>query len=95
MPTTLIRKYFSLDTQQAAALRAAARANGVSESEIVRRAIAAFLDREQGVAASPQLPDEAAWQEILASFAQVRRQSIPGAPQRWKRTDYYDEMYQG
>ena len=95
MPTTLIRKYFSLDTQQAAALRAAARANGVSESEIVRRAIAAFLDREQEVAASPQLPGEAAWQETLASFAQVRLQSTSGEPQRWSRTDYYDDARQG
>ncbi len=60
----------------------AMRANGVSESEIVRRAIAAFLDREKGVAASPQLPGEAAWQEILASFAQVRLQSTLGEPQR-------------
>lgn len=95
MPTTLIRKYFSLDTQQAAALRAAARANGVSESEIVRRAIAAFLGDDRAALELNPAPAEAAWQEILAYFAQVRRQSIPGAPQRWTRTDYYDEVYQG
>lgn len=90
----LVRKYFSLDSQQAAALRVLARANGVSESDIVRQAISVYLDREPGTAATSQPPDEAAWQEILASFVEVRRLSFPGEPPRWTRAGYYDDPHQ-
>jgi hypothetical protein len=60
--------------------------------ELVRHKIQEmFLNqlRPNGVKHLP--PNEAAWQEILASFEEVRKCSVTGEPHRWTRADFYDD----
>lgn len=88
----MVRKQVYIYPHQEARLKAMAAAQLVSEADLIRQAVDAFLGQPQTAASNPLPPDEAAWQEVLASFAAVRARSLPGAPHRWTREDYYDEQ---
>ena len=88
----MVRKQVYIYPHQEARLKAMAAAQFMSEADLIRQAVDAFLGQPQIAASNPLPPDEAAWQEVLASFAAVRERSLPGAPQRWTREDYYDEQ---
>jgi|SRR5690606_1503648 len=88
----MVRKQVYIYPHQEARLKAMAMAQLVSEADLIRQAVDAFLGQPQTVAINPLPLDEAAWQEVLASFAAVRERSLPGAPHRWTREDYYDEQ---
>lgn len=88
----MVRKQIYIYPHQEARLKAMAVAQLVSEADLIRQAVDAFLGQPQTAATNPLPPDEAAWQEILTSFAAVRERSLPGAPHLWTREDYYDEQ---
>ena len=88
----MVRKQVYIYPHQEARLKAMAMAQLVSEADLIRQAVDAFLGQPQTAAINPLPPDETAWQEILTSFAAVRERSLPGAPHRWTREDYYDEQ---
>ena len=87
----MVRKQVYILPHQEARLKALAQEQLVSEADLIRQAVEAFLDKPVENAIKPLPPDEAAWLEILASFADVRRRSVSGEPHRWTRDDYYDE----
>ena len=87
----MVRKQVYIFPHQEARLKAMAREQLVSEADLIRKAVDAFLAQPQADVVMPMPPDEAAWQEILESFAAVRERALPGAPHRWTREDYYDE----
>ena len=88
----MVRKQVYIYSHQEARLKAMAAAQLMSEADLIRQAVDAFLGQPQTAASNSLPPDEAAWQEVLASFAVVREQPLPGAPHRWAREDYYDEQ---
>ena len=88
----MVRKQVYIYPHQEARLKAMAVAQRVSEADLIRQAVDAFLGQPQTAGSKPLPPDEAAWQEILTSFAAVRERSLPGAPHRWTRDDYYEEQ---
>lgn len=88
----MVRKQVYIYPYQETRLKAMAVAQLVSEADLIRQAVDAFLGQPQTAVSKPLPPDEAAWQEILTSFAAVRERSLPGAPHRWTRDDYYDEQ---
>lgn len=88
----MVRKQVYISPHQEARLKVMAVAQRVSEADLIRQAVDAFLAQPQTAVSNPLPPDEAAWQEILTSFAAVRERSLPGTPHRWVREDYYDEQ---
>ncbi len=85
----MVRKQIYIEQRQEAQLKRLARQSGLSEAEIIRRA----LDRELSAGAISRLPrDPDAWKEALA-FMQSRRQLVtPGEePYHWRREDAYEE----
>jgi hypothetical protein len=88
----MVRKQVYIYPHQEARLKAMAAAQLMSEADLIRQAVDAFLGQPHPSTSNSLPPDEAAWQEVLASFAAVRERSLPGAPHRWTREDYYDEQ---
>ncbi|GIK71208.1 MAG: hypothetical protein BroJett021_01960 [Chloroflexota bacterium] len=88
----MVRKQVYIYPHQEARLKAMAAAQLMSEADLIRQAVDAFLGQPHPPTSNSLPPDEAAWQEVLASFAAVRERSLPGAPHRWTREDYYDEQ---
>jgi hypothetical protein len=88
----MVRKQVYIYPHQEARLKAMAAAQLMSEADLIRQAVDAFLGQPQTAASNSLPPDEAAWQEVLASFVAVRERPLPGAPHRWTRDDYYDEQ---
>ena len=88
----MVRKQVYIYPHQEARLKAMAAAQLMSEADLIRQAVDAYLGQTQNAASNPLPSDEAAWQEVLASFAAVRERPLPGAPHRWTREDYYDEQ---
>lgn len=87
----MVRKQVYIFPHQEARLKAMAQEQLVSEADLIRQAVDAFLEQPPAHAAGSLPPDEAAWQEILSSFAEVGNRSVPGEAHRWTREDYYDE----
>lgn len=84
------RKQIYLLPQQDTRLKELAHKQLTTEAELIRQAVEAYLNQPMsGLKHLP--PDQAAWQEILASFEEVRKQSVAGEPHRWTRADYYDD----
>jgi hypothetical protein len=84
----MVRKQIYLHQRQQRLLDQLARARGVSQAEIIRRAI----EREAaGAAPQPTPPDRAAWDELLASVAARKLLGSAGAAYRWHREDAYQE----
>ena len=84
----MVRKQIYIEERHERLLKRISKARGVSEAEVIRRAI----ERET-VGGKPVLltPDQAAWDEILR-FVKNRKSHCPrGRPYRWNRLDAYEE----
>ena len=83
----MVRKQIYIEERHERLLKRISKARGVSEAELIRRAI----ERET-VGEKPVLtPDQAAWDKILR-FAKNRKAVRPSArPYRWNRLDAYEE----
>lgn len=88
----MVRKQIYIYPHQEARLKAMAVAQLVSEADLIRQAVDAFLGQPQSAGNDRLPPDEAAWQEVLTFFAAVRERPLPSAPHRWTREEYYDEQ---
>jgi hypothetical protein len=88
MTTRMVRKQFYILDQQDKQLKRLAELYGLSEAEVVRKAI----QREFSGAPSQRfVPDRSAWQELL--FYLDEREKIPtrGQPYHWNREEIYTE----
>jgi predicted nucleic acid-binding protein len=86
--SNMVRKQIYISPRQDTLLKRLAQLRGVSEAEIIRRAI----DQE---AAQPQpfteTQDETAWHEILQLVEGRKKLGITGVPYRWNRSEIYSE----
>ena len=87
----MLRKQIYLLPQQDTKLKALAHQQRMTEAELIRQALEAFLNQPPTNGVKHLPPDEAAWQEILASFEESRKRSVAGEAQHWTRADYYDD----
>lgn len=84
----MIRKQIYIQKSQEERLKRAAEARGVSEAEIIRRA----LDNELKRAGYRLAYDQAAWDKLYE--AMVEMDKLPPVPQKkrdWKREDLYED----
>lgn len=86
MTTRMIRKQFSLEPEQYEALKRLVDVTGVSEAEIIRRALLRYLT----LAPPPRLRAEA-WARIQSHWAE--RDTLPEEHGEyvWRREDAYEE----
>ena len=85
----MVRKQIYIERRQEARLKRLAKKRGVSEAEIIRRA----LDHELSTIGSARLQsDRNAWKQAV-NFMQARRRLVSAGdePYRWRREDAYDE----
>lgn len=83
----LVRKQVYLTRSQAARAGRRARAEGVAEAEIIRRALDAGLDRMEEPEAARR--DQALLRVLALASAVASRGSVPGG-RRWTRDELYD-----
>jgi hypothetical protein len=85
----MIRKQIYIERRQEARLKRLAKKRGVSEAEVIRRA----LDQElQGAGAPHVHPDPEAWGEALRFMYALHAQGpLPDQRRTWKREDAYEE----
>ena len=88
----MVRKQIYIENRHERLLKRISKARGVSEAELIRRAI----ERETVGEKLPLLaPDQAAWDKILR-FANSRKVLYPRPrPYRWNRLDAYEERERG
>jgi len=79
----MIRKQLYIEPHQDALLKKRARLEGVTEAELVRRALEAHLGRVSA------RKDPAAWEKEKA-FIASRRGAGRGRRRSWRREDLYD-----
>ena len=84
----MVRKQFYITPAQSATLTALARSWGVTESDVIRRAI-----DQMGQQPPPLTSAEAAWQEELRFMNERAALALADAAQarRWIREDLYEE----
>jgi hypothetical protein len=85
----MLRKQIYIRKQQQALLKRLAKARGVSEAEIVRRAI-----DQQAAAAEPRSApvDPEAWEKARRFMQRLRAQGpLAGRPRNWTRDELYEE----
>jgi hypothetical protein len=85
----MVRKQFYIHKRQQMLLRRLSQARGISEAEIVRRA----LEREVTGTSTLSIPaDRTAWEEIV-SFVEARKalDREGSEPYQWNREDAYTE----
>jgi hypothetical protein len=87
----MLRKQIYLLPQQDTKLKALAHQQRMTEAELIRQAVEIFLNQPVTNDVKHLPPNEAAWQEILASFEEIRKSGVIGEPHRWRREDYYDD----
>ena len=89
MTTDMVRKQIYIHRRQQNLLRQLARQCGVSEAEIIRRAI----DRETILQEIPLSEDShTALEEILqAAYAHLTQPAATGEPYRFNRSEIYEE----
>jgi hypothetical protein len=87
--TPMIRKQICIQRWQQAVLSRVARRIGVSEAEVIRRAI----DNQSCNQAVDQLaPDPIAWQEAYRVMCDLHAQGpLPTRRRTWRRADLYAE----
>jgi hypothetical protein len=87
--TKMIRKQIYIEPRQEALLKRLAASRGVSEAELIRRA----LDRQTGAGSSrPLPPDPEAWREARHLMWELHAGGTEGrAPRRWIRDELYEE----
>lgn len=84
----MVRKQIYIQKSQEERLKRAAEARGISEAEIIRRA----LDNELKRAGYRLAYDNEAWKRLEAAIK--RMDKLPPVPQKkrdWKREDLYEE----
>jgi hypothetical protein len=84
----MIRKQIYIHRRQEAVLKRLAHLRGVSEAELIRRAI--DHEAEQGQFFAGQ-NDHSAWNEILQLVEARKKLGITGVPYRWNRQEIYAE----
>ncbi len=85
----MVRKQIYIEQRQEARLKRLAKQRGVSEAEIIRRA----LDRELNIVSTSSVPHNPdAWKQAV-EFMKARRRLVTGgqAPYHWRREDAYEE----
>lgn len=88
MTTQMVRKQIYIQKRQEVLLKRLAEMRGVSEAEIIRRAI----EREFSGETVPPLPDPmAAFQEFKKAALAQRNKKTPGDAYQWNREDLYVE----
>jgi hypothetical protein len=84
----MVRKQFYIQKRQEHLLKRLSKAQGISEAEIIRRAI----ERENtGEKRDLPAPDHTAWEDILRFVGSRKSLRTGGRPYRWNRGDAYDE----
>ena len=83
----MVRKQICLEREQERLLKQRAKAMGLSEAEVIRRALEAALHS----GAPTFIPDPAAWERLKADIeARIAGGPLPGK-RTWKREDAYAE----
>lgn len=83
-----VRKQLNIDEAQDLALKREAERLGVSESEVVRRALEAWTS---GAAAEERGQPLAKLRAIQTKLEERRKELGPGKPYKWSRTDAYED----
>lgn len=91
MRRKMLRKQVYLLPQQDRRLKELAALQLTTEAALIRQAIEVFLSQPLPNSLRHLPPQEAAWQEILASFEEARTLNVSGEPHRWTREEYYDD----
>jgi hypothetical protein len=81
----MVRKQVYIEQRQERLLKERAKKYGVTEAELIRRAIDRGLER-----AASGVPDPEAWKKVEAFIARHRRQRVPQRRRAWTRDDLYD-----
>lgn len=84
----MVRKQIYIQKSQEERLKRAAEARGVSEAEIIRRA----LENELRRAGYRMAYDKDAWGRLYAAMLDMDKlPPVPQKPRDWKRDDLYEE----
>jgi hypothetical protein len=84
----MVRKQIYITRRQEALLKRLARLRGLSEAEIIRRAI----DREaEQTRPFNTLFDHSAWEAILKLVEERKNLGIQGKPYQWNRQEIYQD----
>ena len=82
----MIRKQVYVESRQETALKQRARASGISEAEIIRRAIDCQMASSRIGARDPK-----AWERERAFIAKRMAKGLAPGARSWKRADVYEE----
>ena len=87
-----VRKQIYIEPQQESALKRFAQRTGLSEAEVIRRAISEHVEQRPTSRSLPR--DPRAWERARA-FAEelIAKGPVPGG-RRWRREDIYDRWEQ-
>ncbi len=84
---TMVRKQFYIEPRQDRMLKRFARKTGVTEAQIIRRALDAEVQRLESGEAGPK-----AWQESREFIREWMKQGPVSSGRRWRREDLYDRL---
>jgi hypothetical protein len=82
----MIRKQIYIRAEQDALLKRRAKALGVTESDVIRRAIE---ESDPGTRAGPR--DPKAWEELLQYIRDHRSFEVPQTGRQWTRDELYED----
>ena len=82
----MVRKQLYIEPDQEALLKRRAAELGVTEAELIRRAIDQVGSYPRGL-----LPDRDAWEEAKALIQKRQRVTVPQAGRSWTREELYGE----
>jgi len=85
----MVRKQIYIQKSQEERLKKVAEARGVSEAEIIRRA----LENEMRfISVYRPAYDQEAWRQVVSFWAELdNRGAVEPRPRSWKREDLYEE----
>jgi len=87
--SVMVRKQIYIEPYQDTSLKQLARARGVSEAELIRRAINRQIGEGQGTSLPP---DPAAWEQAYQFMLALHAQGpAAGRGRTWTREDLYEE----
>lgn len=82
-----VRKQIYIESPQNAALKRLAQARGVTQAEVVRRAIERETKTQEKTLVRP---DPRAWEEARLFIASLSKRPPVSGPRTWEREDLYD-----